>query len=182
MTKAGRLALYAMTFLVFLAMTPVRFWLNGQLGAYKSPDISPGMSVEDLQAFLDAMAKPLAGATGSYWFKALHTFTLDLALPVLLGSAIVVFLLQTARRLPRFAALNSNVQRLVAAMLALPYVAFDYRENFRVWQLIEGKALLDEDFAGSLATLTLLKFSSLALAATVCLTLWLATLKAGTKR
>ena len=111
MTRTQAIALYCATLLIFAAMTPLRWWLQGKIGMeYQTPDLMFGLDVPTLDTFREAMARPVGNWTGGDWFKLMHTYTLDLALPAMTGLSFAVFFLRAARKLPNFAKLERKAQ------------------------------------------------------------------------
>ena len=178
MMRTKAIALYCATLLVFAAMTPLRWWLQGKIGMeYQTPDLMFGLDVATLANFREAMAQPVGIWTGGDWFKLMHSYTLDLALPVMTGLSFGVFFLNAAGKLPNFADMERKAQLMAAFIVGFPCVMVDYIENYQVWKLISGPDAPDAQMAGIISVLTTLKFSCLVFAATVCLTFALATLR-----
>ena len=178
MTRMKAFALYGATLLIFAAMTPLRWWLQGQIGMdYQTPDLMFGLDAATLTTFREAMMQPVGHGTGGDWFKLMHTYTLDLALPAMTGLSFGVFFLRSARQLPGFSKLEPKAQLVAAFIVGFPAVMVDYMENFQVWKLISGPDAPDTHMATIISLLTTLKFSCLVFAATVCLTFALATLQ-----
>jgi hypothetical protein len=181
MTRIKAFALYSATLLIFAAMTPLRWWLQARIGMeYQTPDLMFGLDAATLGTFREAMSMPVGNWTGGDWFKLMHTYTLDLALPAMTGLSFAVFFLRTARKLARFAVLERKAQLMAAFMVGFPCVMVDYLENYQVWKLISGPDAPDARMASIISVLTTLKFSCLVFAAAVCLTFVLATLKTRT--
>ena len=172
------MVLYSATLLIFAAMTPLRWWLQGQIGMdYQTPDLMFGLDSAALQTFRDAMMQPVGSRTGGDWFKLMHTYTLDLALPAMTGLSFAVFFLRNARQLPGFGKLENKAQWMAAFIVGFPGVMIDYMENYQVWKLVSGPDSPDARMATTISLLTTLKFTCLVFAATVCLTFALATLR-----
>jgi hypothetical protein len=178
MTRNKALALYSATLLVFAAMTPLRWWLQAKIGLeYQTPDLMFGLDVTTLATFRQAMAQPVGNWTGGDWFKLMHTYTLDMALPAMTGLSFAVFFLRAARKLPNFAAMEHKAQLMAAFIVGFPAVMVDYMENYQVWKLVSGPDAPDAHMAGIISVLTTLKFSCLVFGAAVCLTFALASLR-----
>jgi hypothetical protein len=178
MTRTKTITLYGATLLVFAAMTPLRWWLQSKIGVeYQTPDLMFGLDVKTLTTFREAMAMPVGNWTGGDWFKLMHTYTLDLALPAMTGLSFGVFFLNAARKLPGFAKMERKAQLMAAFIVGFPAVMVDYMENYQVWKLVSGPDAPDAHMAGIISVLTTLKFSCLVFAAAVCLTFALAALR-----
>lgn len=179
MSRAQALVLYCATLFVFAAMTPLRWWLQGNIGMeYQTPDLMFGLDVATLANFRQAMAQPVGDWTGGDWFKLMHTYTLDLALPVMTGLSFGVFFLRAAGKLPGFVAMESKARLMAAFIVGFPGVMVDYTENYQVWKLISSPDAPDARMAGIISVLTTLKFSCLVFGVAVCLTFTLAGLRA----
>lgn len=87
-----------------------------------------------------------------------HYLTFDLLFPVLLGMAFASTILLLGSRLPRFAVMSPAFRLCFALVLSLPYVFFDYAQNWAVVQLLrEPFEVLSAD-ANLASALNVLKF------------------------
>jgi hypothetical protein len=159
-------------------MTPARWWLQDKVGfPFIVPDLVLGMDTNTLGEFQSALAKPVGNSTGTAWFLALHTFSLDLLLPALTALSIAVFLLRTGANLPAFNAMERRAKWLFCVIIGVPGMMVDYVENYQVAKIITSSETPTDRMASMVTVLTTLKFSCLVFAALVCGTFLLATLK-----
>lgn len=120
---AGEFAL--MTAMEFLFFRPLA-------GGLPSLDVRlTGFSVEEGQAWLTAI-----GPTGAQSILVWHYLTLDLVFPALLGLAMASLIVLLAGRLPRFARIGAGAQATFALGAVLPYVIFDYAQNWAVGHIL----------------------------------------------
>lgn len=177
-SKRSAFLLYFLTAAIFLVMTPARWWLQGKVGVpFIVPDLVLGMDTNTLTEFHSALAKPVGNSTGTTWFLALHTFSLDLLLPALTALTIAVFLLRTGANLPAFNAMERRAKWLFCIIVGVPGMMVDYVENYQVAKIITSDQVATDRMASTVTVLTTLKFSCLVFAALVCGTFLLAQLR-----
>ncbi len=177
-SRRSAVALYSVTLAIFAAMTPLRWWLEAQIGKpYIIPDLMFGLDASTLLDFQTAMYMPVGNATGAVWFMRLHTYSLDLALPALTALSFAVFLWRTGAQLPSFNAMEHRAKIVACIIIGVPGMMVDYMENFQVAKLLTHQDMPSAKTASILSALTTLKFSCLVFAALVCGTFLLATLK-----
>ena len=124
------------------------------------PDAHPfGIGRETAGFWLEAMNEPLR-----HRFLLLHTFTLDLTLPILLLFALGGATLRHADKLAGFAAMTDGWKLTLACGLPLIYAVCDLTENFLVAGLLRSSDIRGELYLVGLEAATVLKFVFLGLA------------------
>lgn len=177
-SRRSATTLYIVTLAIFAAMTPVRWWLEGKIGMpYSMPDLILGLDAQTLAQFQSAMNMPLGDSTGGAWFLAIHTYSLDLALPAVTALSFAVFLWRTGAQLPSFNAMERRAKMLACIIISVPGMMVDYMENYEVAKLLTHHDMPSAKTASIISVLTTLKFSCLVLSLIVCGTFLLATLK-----
>ncbi len=177
-SRRAAATLYILTLAIFAAMTPLRWWLEDKIGKpYSIPDLVLGLNTVTLTQFQSAMNAPVGNSTGGAWFLAIHTYSLDLALPALTALSFAVFLWRTGSLLPSFNAMERRAKILACVIIGVPGMIVDYVENYEVAKVLTYHEIQSAKTASIIAVLTTSKFSCLVLSLLVCGTFLLATLK-----
>ena len=143
----------------FTLMLAMEFLLFRRLsGGLPSLDVRPGFSTDDVNQWLTAL-----GPQGAEAVMVWHYLTFDLLFPALFGLALASSILSLGRRLPRFATMPSWLKLVFAAVLVLPYVYFDYAQNWAVMAVIRDPFNIDPAAVARASGLNQLKFVFLAL-------------------
>jgi hypothetical protein len=123
----------------FALMTAMELLLFRRLsGGLASLDVRPCFSAPEVSQWLTAL-----GPQGAETILVWHYLTFDLVFPVLFGLALASSILLLGRRLSRFAAMPHWLQLMATAVLVLPYVGFDYAQNWAVAQLLRQPLSVD---------------------------------------
>ena len=130
----------------FLMMAALELLYFRQLsGGLPSLDVRAfGFTAGEATAWLAAI-----GPSGAQTILVWHYLTFDLIFPALLAAALASLIIHFGRSLPRFAKLPERVQTLLAAVLVLPYMGFDYAQNLAV------ASILADPFQAKLETILL---------------------------
>lgn len=146
--------LWFLTAAEFILMTAMEFLLFRRLsGGLASLDVQPYFTAPQVTQWLKQL-----GPQGAETILVWHYLTFDLIFPALLGLALAASILVLARRLPRFAAMPSWSQLMVAAAFVGPYVAFDYAQNWAVIQLLRDPFAVSDRAVSTASGLNLAKF------------------------
>lgn len=164
-------ALCLATAALFLAMTALEFFYFQRLsGGLLSLDLRAfGFTPDEGMAWLTAL-----GRRGSEAVIVWHYLTLGLFFPALFSATLVGLLLETGRRLPRFAALPARAKALLALGLVLPYTAAEYAQILMQVRLLSDFLNADPDSLALASSLAVASFALAAVPVTVVAAFWLA--------
>ena len=149
------------------------FILHALSDGLKSPDFRPfGYSYDEF-----AVWQTRLGDQGTALYLKWFSNGFDKFFPALLGLLIALVMHGVLNRFPKYQARSSLLKLLVPAIFALPYVFFDYFENLVVADAISAKGNAGSSMIAFASSLTVLKFSFLAIALVAIFVFWMASLK-----
>lgn len=145
---------------IFIAMTALEFFYFRHLsGGLPSLDMCvTGFTPDEGMAWLTAL-----GRRGSEIIIVWHYLTFDLLFPALLSLTLLSLILAFGRRLSTFRSMPAQLKALSALVLVLPYTIADYAQNFAVARLLSDFQSANPDSLAFASSLTVTKFTLLAI-------------------
>ncbi|WP_245429447.1 hypothetical protein [Mesorhizobium sp. WSM3860] len=145
---------------IFIVMTALEFFYFRRLsGGLPSLDMRvTGFTPDEGMAWLTAL-----GRRGGEIIIVWHYLTFDLLFPALLSLTLLSLILAFGRRLSNFRTMPAQFQALSALVLVLPYMIADYAQNFAVARLLSDFQSANPDSLAFASSLTVTKFTLLAI-------------------
>ncbi len=162
-----------LTLLCLAAISVIEFvYLSPISGGLKSPDYRfTGYTYEQFATWLDYI-----GPNGAQLYLSWMPMGLGRVFPALAGVSIALIFHAVSNQFPRYQSRSTPFKTLLPIALALPYVIFDYFENAVIADAIVAGGNAGPSLIAFASSLTVSKFSFLAIALLIIGGLWLATL------